>query len=144
MTLECDAELGRLPIEVEITIFRVVQEALTNVHRHSGSQMARVALARAGEGITLEVQDWGVGGGNEPEAEPRQPRLGVGVLGMRERIQQFGGDLEVQFRSGGTTVVARIPSVVPPEPDEQTIPTRSVKKPVGKWSASWLKYRSCN
>lgn len=118
VSLECDGDLGRLPIEVEITIFRVVQEALTNVHRHSGSQMARVSVRRAGEGVTFEVEDWGVGGGNEPEAEPRQPRLGVGVLGMRERIQQFGGDLEVRFRSGGTTVVAQIPSLAPPEPEE--------------------------
>lgn len=118
VALECDPEFGRLPIEVEITIFRVVQEALTNVHRHSGSQMARVALGRAGDEILLEIEDWGVGGGDQPDAEPRQPRLGVGVLGMRERIQQFGGDLEVRFHSGGTTVLARIPSVTPSEAEE--------------------------
>jgi PAS domain S-box-containing protein len=100
--LDVAPDLDRLPQEVETAIFRIVQEALANVHRHSGSGTASIRLARGSSGITLEVNDAGRGmqGGCAP---------GVGIASMRERVEQLGGRLEIASANGGTTVRAVIP-----------------------------------
>lgn len=95
-------DLGRLPEDVEVTVFRVVQECLTNIHRHSGSSTARLSLIRGPANLVLEVEDAGQGiPGNAPS--------GVGIASMRERVQQLGGSLEIVSHPGGTTVTATIP-----------------------------------
>ena len=93
-------DFGRLPPDLEIAIFRVVQECLTNVHRHSESKSAVVKLTRHADRVLVEVTDQGRG---MPITQ------GVGLRGMRERIGQFGGAMEIRSSSDGTTVSATIP-----------------------------------
>ncbi|HEY1800418.1 MAG TPA: PAS domain-containing protein [Terriglobales bacterium] len=95
-------DFGRLPIELETTVFRVIQECLTNIHRHSGSPTARVTLRRLPQEVQIEVADKGKG-----FAAEKPP--GVGLRGMRERIGQFGGELEIHSDNSGTTISARLP-----------------------------------
>jgi PAS domain S-box-containing protein len=100
----------RLPREMETTLFRIVQESLTNIHRHSGSPRAAIRLWRADDTVTLEIEAWGRGL-KQVRNGPNQPKphaFGVGIPGMRERIEQLGGTLTVESSETGTTVRARI------------------------------------
>ena len=97
----------RLTTEIETTIFRVIQEALTNVFRHAQSDRARVEIEKQSNWITVRVRDYGKG--VPPQMSVSDPKLGVGVAGMRERLRQFGGDLSVKRSEPGTLVEARIP-----------------------------------
>lgn len=98
----------RLGRDIETTIFRVIQEALTNVYRHSGSTGARVELDRQPERIVLRIRDYGKGILTDPSATGGS-KIGVGIGGMRERVKQFGGDLKVTPAEPGTIVEASIP-----------------------------------
>jgi signal transduction histidine kinase len=100
--LELPTETERLPEFLEIAIFRIVQECLTNINRHSGSETATVSLRRDEESVELIVADKGQG---MPAGQPP----GVGLRGIKERLAQFGGTLEIESGSTGTTVKARIP-----------------------------------
>jgi len=100
--IELSPDLGGLPREVEMALFRIVQECLANVYRHSGSTTARVRLVRDESEITLEVADDGRGIQGDPGT-------GVGTASMRERVQELGGVLEILSANGGTTVKAIIP-----------------------------------
>jgi PAS domain S-box-containing protein len=93
---------GRLSADLETTIFRIVQECLTNIHRHSGSKTAKVQVLRLDDEVRVEVEDQGKG---IPPAHPS----GVGLSGMKERVGQFGGQLEILSSGSGTTVIARMP-----------------------------------
>ncbi len=103
--------LGRLPQEVATTLFRIVQEGLTNIHKHSGSPRAAIRLAQSNGELALEVRDRGRG---IPPAALHGVNgsfqgLGLGVTGMRERVRQLGGSLEIQSGPDGTTVKATLP-----------------------------------
>ncbi|HMW02238.1 MAG TPA: PAS domain-containing sensor histidine kinase, partial [Acidobacteriota bacterium] len=101
-------EIERLDPEIETTLFRVVQEGLTNVYRHSGSSSARIRLLRDGDFIKLQIKDQGKGiSFDEASAEPQLP--GVGIPGMRQRIRQIGGQLELISSPKGTVVTAIVP-----------------------------------
>jgi len=112
-SFEIDPDFGRLPAEVELALFRILQESLTNVHRHSGSSTATIRLSR-GEGIAwLEIEDMGKGIPPtllEQSSEDWMGSLGVGLRGMNERMRQLGGKLDVYSREGGTVVVASVPA----------------------------------
>jgi signal transduction histidine kinase len=111
-TFEISAEFGRLPRHVETAIFRVLQESLTNVHRHSGSAVAHVRLMTKGGATILEVTDEGKGLPAENSGESTQEGLhvlGVGLRGMEERMRQLGGGLELFSSPRGTTVIASVP-----------------------------------
>lgn len=105
------AEIGRLPRDVETTLFRIMQEALTNVHRHSGSSRAEVRIIRDPRQVTLQVSDEGRGVSERNGEEPKDgiAPLGVGIAGMRERAAQLGGNLKIASSSKGTTVTAVLP-----------------------------------
>ena len=110
-TLELSDDFGRLPFDCEIAIFRVVQEALTNIHRHSGSARASVRVMKADGGVALEISDEGKGIAAGCDANLAAGGLmGVGVRGMRERIAQLGGELHLQSNQKGTTVRATFPA----------------------------------
>jgi PAS domain S-box-containing protein len=98
------ADLGRAPKETELTLFRIVQEALTNVHRHSRCHSAWITLVRANGTITLSVSDDGIG---VPVDSSRI--FGVGIAGMRERVRQLGGSLQLESGSNGTVVTVVLP-----------------------------------
>ena len=112
-TLEVASDFTRLPREAELTLFRVFQESLTNVHRHSGSPTAEVRLfSKGGMGI-LEVRDRGKGlpsGLLEESGQDWMGQLGVGLRGMNERMRQLGGTLELTSTKEGTTVRAMVPA----------------------------------
>jgi two-component system, chemotaxis family, CheB/CheR fusion protein len=110
--LSVQEKIPRLPNDVELAIFRVIQESLMNVHRHSGSTQATIGLTHTGNEIVLRVQD--SGHGLAPETSPiasDKPgrKVGVGIAGMRERVRYLGGVLEISSGDKGTTVTARIP-----------------------------------
>lgn len=107
--LDIPANFARLPTDVEIAIFRLVQECLTNIHRHSGSATATIRLHPQGSLVVLEVKDNGKGMPLEKLQELTLGRGGVGVEGMRERLKQLGGTLEIESAATGTLVSARIP-----------------------------------
>jgi PAS domain S-box-containing protein len=102
----------RLPPEVETALFRVAQEALTNVHKHAPSARVRITLRRPNDSIRLQVRDWGPGFNPEKITDGGGPGERLGLSSMRERVALLGGHLEVHSRPGeGTEVVAEIPSV---------------------------------
>jgi signal transduction histidine kinase len=108
--LELAPGLGRLSNEFEIAIFRIVQECLTNVHRHSGSPTASIRLALSGKEIMLEIRDEGKGMLRKKRLKAASGGLeGVGIRGMRERIAQLGGNIEFDSNGSGTAVIARLP-----------------------------------
>ncbi|HEU4784570.1 MAG TPA: MASE1 domain-containing protein [Ktedonobacterales bacterium] len=133
MEVQTPADLGRLPRRVEMALYRVAQEGLANVYRHSRSSSVRITLDMRGSTISLRIQDWGqgmvagmAGGAGEDvgartvagsvseasranEESMRRPLLGVGITGMRRRLQQLGGRLEITSTAQGTTILAIVP-----------------------------------
>ena len=106
--LEITPVLGRLQQGLETAIYRVVQESLTNIHRHSGSKWAGIRLIREQDQITLEVADRGIGMSPISTANPRT-RAGVGLSGIRERVRELNGHVEIKSSPAGTTVRATFP-----------------------------------
>jgi PAS domain S-box-containing protein len=112
--LDIPEHFERLSPEMEVVIFRIVQECLTNTHRHSGSKTARIVVARKGENVYVEVQDDGKGMSRERFAEVQSHGTGVGLRGMRERAHQLHGDLSIESNSLGTKVSATFPATTLP------------------------------
>ncbi len=113
--LQLPEDFGRLPRNLEITLFRVVQECLTNIHRHSGSSTASIRVARLQNEVRLEVRDAGKGIPKETQTTLASGKLsGVGLRGMHERLRQMGGQLEVQSNGTGTLILATLPIDVTP------------------------------
>lgn len=108
--LHISEQLGRLSDEMEIAIFRMVQECLTNIHRHSGSATASIRLIRENGQVVVEVQDAGKGISPDKNLAIRAAgRTGVGFRGMRERLRQLGGTLRIESDKTGTSVIACLP-----------------------------------
>lgn len=108
--LEIPPELGRLPHDAEIAIFRMVQESLTNIHRHAESTTAVVRVRKEETRLLIEVQDRGKGIPEEMQHKlSRAGRIGVGFSGMRERLRQLNGNLEIDSSVNGTIVRATLP-----------------------------------
>lgn len=109
--LEIPENFNRLPANIETVLFRVLQEALTNVHRHSRSQSVQVRLATKAHAITLSIQDHGKGIPPETLTRFRKngTNVGVGLAGMRERIKELGGTLSVRSDRSGTVLKVEIP-----------------------------------
>ncbi len=102
----------RLPPQIETALFRVTQEALTNVHKHAPSARVRITLRRLNDSVRLQVRDWGPGFDPEKITDGGGPGERLGLSSMRERVALLGGHLEVHSSPGeGTEVVAEIPSV---------------------------------
>jgi signal transduction histidine kinase len=111
--LEIPADFGRLSREVETVIFRVVQECLTNIHRHSGSTVAQIRISHDESGVRVEVRDKGKGMSLQKRSEMELiGKAGVGIRGMRERLRQLGGTLQISSGQNGpgTAVEARLPT----------------------------------
>lgn len=115
ITLSLPQQLGRLHPDVEIALFRALQEGLTNVHRHSGSSMVGIHVTLDTNHVRMEIQDNGKG-----IAANRLKRLkegageaGVGIAGMRERVRELGGSLEIESDTNGTKVIVTLPTSKP-------------------------------
>ena len=108
--LEIPDDFPRLSSEMEIAIFRMVQECLTNIHRHAGTDTARIVIRRGPARVLIQVQDAGKGMPLSKQLElSSSGRTGVGFRGMRERLRQLGGDLDIQSDGNGTLVTAGLP-----------------------------------
>ena len=108
--VEIPEEFGRLSDEMEIAIFRMVQECLTNIHRHSGGTSAAIRVYEENHRVLIEVQDQGKGIPLEKQLElSSSGRTGVGFRGMRERLRQLVGTLEIRSDGAGTVVSATLP-----------------------------------
>jgi len=110
--LDMPPDMERLPRDMELTIFRVIQESLTNVHRHSHSRTAEVKLKTDVDRVFLEITDQGAGFPSTSQSGTKNGRAvlyGIGIRGMKERVQQFGGELIVKSDPSGTSLQARLP-----------------------------------
>jgi signal transduction histidine kinase len=109
--LDMAEDFGRLPSEMETAIFRVVQECLTNIHRHSESPVARIRVRQHREEILVEIEDKGKGIPAEKRAALETTGTpGVGIRGMRERLRQLGGTMEINSSGNGTIVTVKLPN----------------------------------
>ncbi len=127
-TLDLSADLGRLPQDMEIALFRIIQECLTNIHRHSESPTATIRLSRHSDGISLEVKDAGQGIAPEKLAKiTSSGDSGVGLRGMRERVKGLCGDLAIESNSKGTEIRITIPVSAP----EQGLPFPNGRHAIG-------------
>jgi signal transduction histidine kinase len=110
-TLDIPTDLGRPHRDVELALFRVLQESLTNVHRHSGSPVAHVRLFHTDGLVRLEIQDEGKGisASARQSLESPQGTPGVGLRGMQERVRHLGGALQLDSNPNGTTIRVVIP-----------------------------------
>jgi signal transduction histidine kinase len=105
-------DFGRLDIEMETAVFRIIQEGLANVHKHSGSRTAEIRLERDSQEFRLVLRDWGCGLSTALRNEQHAPaHFGIGVTGMRERAEQLGGKLEFTSGSIGARLAVTFPLV---------------------------------
>ncbi len=107
--LSISENFGRLPGEFELAVFRIVQECLTNIHRHSGSKTATIRLSRTAESVSLQIQDEGKGISAEKLAGIQSERSGVGITGMRERVRHFRGVMDIQSNGTGMKIAVTFP-----------------------------------
>jgi two-component system, NarL family, sensor kinase len=104
-------DVDRLPKAIELALFRVLQESLTNIHRHSGSSRAEVVFKLSPDRVILEVRDFGKGIPQDllKTFQAKGTNFGVGLAGMRERLRELGGQLDIQSRASGTLVSVTMP-----------------------------------
>lgn len=114
--LELEANEVRLPGDVELVIFRVIQESLTNIHRHSGSDSAKIRITRSETHVEVRVSDKGKGIPLGTQRALKTAKAGVGVRGMQERVRQLGGQLEITSSETGTDVTVVLPIQMVEEP----------------------------
>ena len=109
VSLNIPEDFGRLPADMELAIFRLVQECLTNIHRHSGSKTAAISITRDPANVTVTVEDHGKGMSAERLSEIQSRGSGVGIRGIHERLRQFRGQMTVDSNPSGTRVFVTIP-----------------------------------
>ena len=108
VTVEVEGLKRRLPADVELVLYRVVQEALTNVAKHAAASSARVLVSRRRNEVTVSIEDDGLG--FDPDDLPRAYGSGLGIFGMRERLGLVGGEVQLQStKRHGTRITARVP-----------------------------------
>ena len=107
--LEIPPHFDRLPSDTELAVFRIIQECLTNIHRHSGSATAEIRIQQEGDRLRVQVRDNGKG---IPQEKQRKlsgaAQSGVGFGGMRERLRKLGGNLEIHSDGRGTVINATL------------------------------------
>jgi signal transduction histidine kinase len=115
LTTDIPHEPGRLPRPAELVLFRVLQESLTNIHRHSKSLRAEVALHSSPSTVILQIRDYGKGMPREMLTNflATGTNVGVGLAGMRERVREQGGRFDIQSDKTGTTITVTMPTVTP-------------------------------
>jgi PAS domain S-box-containing protein len=122
--LDVVQNFGRLSAEMELSVFRIVQESLTNIHRHSESKTAIIHLSRRPDCVSLEIQDAGKGISPEKLAGMEGRHSGVGITGMRERIRYFGGTMAIQSNEKGTKISVKLPVPMTAASGPESVPRR--------------------
>jgi signal transduction histidine kinase len=103
-------DFGRLPRDLETALFRIVQEGLTNVHRHSASRTVTIRIVRFSDEVSVAIADAGRGIPKQQIVDIEAGRAsGVGLRGMRERVRQLGGSFKIRSTDKGTVIVTRLP-----------------------------------
>jgi len=117
--IDISLDLPRLPADAELLLFRVLQESLINIHRHSGSKRAKIRAAMDGETVSLEIRDYGHGLPREllHSLKTTGNGVGVGLAGIRERLREVDGKFELTSTSDGTTLRVSVQVTSAPEPD---------------------------
>ena len=125
VNLDIEDFAQRFAESIELVLFRVVQESLTNVHRHSGAQRADLSLKVLDKDVVLRIKDFGRGMPSHIAADLAEdgssfvPGAGVGLAGMTERVREIGGRLEIRSSSAGTEITAFVPVRLRPQPDQK-------------------------
>jgi signal transduction histidine kinase len=114
--VEISENLGRFPRDLELVLFRFVQEALTNIHRYASATKASIVMSCSQTHITAEVRDNGSGMSAERLRQVSSGGSGLGIRGMRERLRQFQGSMEIHSDSTGTKVSVEIPIPIDQDP----------------------------
>lgn len=122
--MDIPKQLDRLGKDVELVLFRILQEALTNIHRHSGSKTASVRIGADLQQAWLQVQDQGKGSGNG-DGVSSEFRPGIGITGMRERVKDLSGTLEIRSDQSGTRVKVMLPLPADRRPSEADLKASS-------------------
>jgi signal transduction histidine kinase len=129
--LDLPSHVHRLPRRTEVALFRILQEALTNVHRHSGSRAVNVSVRTDESVVALTVQDFGMGVPCEVlDRFWKTGNVGVGLAGIRERLKELGGTLEIESNLDGTILTATIPaslSGVDTNDGSPTVPSQEIR-----------------
>jgi signal transduction histidine kinase len=112
VSMELPSRFPRMAADVERTLFRVVQEALTNSYRHSGARSAEIRLTEDRDAVRLDIKDAGRGIPQRTEGDGQEPPPGVGILGITERVRMLGGRLEIHSSTRGTRVTAVVPFAI--------------------------------
>lgn len=123
--LRSSPDFGRLPAEMEFSVFRIVQECLTNIHRHANSKTATIRLSRTTEVVSLEIQDDGRGISAEKLAGIQAQRSGVEITGMRERVRHFGGTMDIQSNGKGAKILVKLPVAMAATSESGSLSQRS-------------------
>jgi len=112
--IEVRGEFHRLTADLETALFRVVQESLSNIHRHSGSLSATISASQDQTSVVLQIKDRGRGFSKGMQMSHNHSSFppGVGIMGMGERLRQLGGQLEIDSNDHGTTVTAKVPTTM--------------------------------
>jgi signal transduction histidine kinase len=130
--LDLPQQAHRLPRRTEIALFRIMQEALTNVHRHSGSRAVEVTVSTDDSKVVLIVKDFGMGVSREIlDRFWKTGNVGVGLAGIRERLKELGGLLEIESNLDGTLLKATLPASLPEELEQD-----SAQLPAGNLSSA--------
>ncbi|MEK6374795.1 MAG: PAS domain S-box protein [Acidobacteriota bacterium] len=112
VTVDAPDDLERFPGDLETAVFRIIQEALTNIQRHSGSAIAHIRLEKQAEGIRLEIEDEGRGMPEDLRAdEGALASAGVGIAAMQQRVTELGGRLQIQSQDRGTRIIVTFPLI---------------------------------
>lgn len=134
---EIDREFERMPEEIELAMFRALQESLTNIHRHSGSSTAEIAAERTSQRVILRITDHGKGISTELLSKFRRTRggVGVGLAGMRERIEELGGTLQIDSDEHRTVLQVSVPLPVERVPEAKPGVPPLEPRPVARQAA---------
>ncbi len=124
VSLDLPADIERLDRDYELSLFRIIQECLTNIHRHSESKTAGIRIARDDEALVLQVSDDGRGMPAERLSEIQSRGSGVGIRGMRERVLQFSGTMSIESDGSGTRIHIAIPIPKTGSPNEPEVKSR--------------------
>jgi PAS domain S-box-containing protein len=130
ISLSAPEDYERLPLEIELVLFRLIQEALTNIHRHSGSKTAAIRISVDAEEVVVEIEDHGCGISPARLSAIQSQGSGVGIQGMRERIRQLHGHLNITSNESGTLIRVSLP--IPTSADDTADESPDVPAPLHK------------